>query len=795
MSNADAIFRWYGLLLAVSVAFAPWVRLLCARLPDRGATIVRPIALLGAIFPLWFLGGLDLLPYSTAGLWVTVAAAGISGWIVIYRLRLIDGGWLRALGVSEILAISAFIVYVWLRGFTPNIDNTEKPMDMALLSASARAESIPPDDPWFSGEPINYYYLGYLAHGSVSRMAGVPTDYGFNLALATTGSMAIVAAAGLGFNLARRWGTRRVAVGAAAGAAFMVVVAGNMYAPVQFMDSPGTTIDADWWDQQNGIGWRSSRIICDGDLVNNQCDTGSGAVETINEFPAFSFLLGDLHPHVMALPFTLMALGLAFNLFLIGDRSEAFDRRKLLPVFGISGALIGSLYAMNSWDYPTFLLVGLLGAAFAVRDWERRNQVLAVCLYLAASVLAWLPFYATFTAPVGQLDDRLPAIIRDIPLLSTALGTLASVRGERTSAGEFLTVFGLTYVAALVLTGTGFFPREQASEESPGGESHGVLRLAWPGLVAVIIVGVILPAPVLILAGVPLVLLAMQIATTQERGLRQIISALFALGFVLVIGAEIFFIQDTFADRMNTVFKVYYQVWTLFAIAAVGTLAVIWREFARASWLKPALLIVTSVALLAGLAYPLIAYRQWANGYADWQTLDGLAYLADTHPDELAAIEWVVDNVGEDDVVLEAAGCSYGNSYRPDVRNNRVSAFSGVPTVIGWGGHEHQWRNGQPEDEEITVRQEDVRAMFEDPHNQLFDRYGVTYLYVGTLERDGDPECRVLEQPYGAITEPGYPGDGWEIAFQSEEVTIYRRFAPMAAAANVSDNEVLSAVR
>ncbi len=367
MNNAELIIRWYGLLLVLGFAFAPWVRLLCAQLPDRGATIVRPVALLGTVFPLWFLAGIGFLPYSTAGLWVTMAFAGAGGWFTVYRRHLIDAGWIRSLGLSELLTLVTFVVYVWLRGFTPNIDNTEKPMDMALLSASARAESIPPDDPWFSGEPINYYYLGYLVHGSVSRMAGVPTEYGFNLALATTGSMAIVVAAGLGFNLARQWGTRRVAVGAGLGAAFLVVVAGNMYAPVQYLKAPRATVDADWWDQVDGVGWRSSRIVCDGARVDNVCDGDTGAIATINEFPSFSFLLGDLHPHVMALPFTLMALALAFNLLLFGMESNSSGQTSILLVFGLTGALIGSLYALNSWDYPTFLLIGLLGLAVAVR--------------------------------------------------------------------------------------------------------------------------------------------------------------------------------------------------------------------------------------------------------------------------------------------------------------------------------------------------------------------------------------------------------------------------------------------
>ena len=57
-----------------------------------------------------------------------------------------------------------------------------------------------------------------------------------------------------------------------------------------------------WW-------WRASRVITDRDLLGN-------AVEVIDEFPFFSFLLGDMHPHVLGLPFVLLAVGLALALLL-----------------------------------------------------------------------------------------------------------------------------------------------------------------------------------------------------------------------------------------------------------------------------------------------------------------------------------------------------------------------------------------------------------------------------------------------------------------------------------------------
>ncbi len=64
-----------------------------------------------------------------------------------------------------------------------------------------------------------------------------------------------------------------------------------------------------WW-------WRSSRIIQDYNMA------GAWTGDVIDEFPFFSFLLGDLHPHVLAIPFSLLAIAVALNLFLGGWRGQ-----------------------------------------------------------------------------------------------------------------------------------------------------------------------------------------------------------------------------------------------------------------------------------------------------------------------------------------------------------------------------------------------------------------------------------------------------------------------------------------
>jgi uncharacterized membrane protein len=275
-------------------------------------------------------------------------------------------------------------------------------------------------------------------------------------------------------------------------------------------------------------------------------------------------------------------------------------------------------------------------------------------------------------------------------------------------------------------------------------------------------------------------------------GPRTIALALFVLGLALSLLVEFVYLRDAFGTRMNTLFKVYYQVWTLFAVAAALSVVVLWREAgavadpaAAASGGKRGgrlarvgIGALTAAALVAGLAYPVVAsvqWTRWSQRFAGWDGVDGIAYVGALDSAELTAIRWLQANSRPDDVVLEAAGCSY--QPNGDVPFSRVAAYTGIPTVVGWGhGHETQWRAGQPDLlAEISERERNVAQMFTEPRGELLDRYRVTLLYLGRYEReDWRDECGVAG-PYPGLDDPGYPGAGWDLVFDEDEVRIYRR--------------------
>ncbi|MBA2596407.1 MAG: hypothetical protein H0V00_07250 [Chloroflexia bacterium] len=760
----EATARWYAVLALVTWALAPWIRWLGNALLDHGATVARPIAVLAAIYPAWLLSSLGVIAFSTSSVVAVVIVAGLVGWFLTIQTTGLDRFWLRHLLAVEAASALLFVAYIWLRGYTPEILGTEKPMDMAFLASSGRAVTMPPLDPWFAGEPINYYYLGYVLHGTIGRLASVAPETGFNLALATAFSVTLVAAFGVVWNVARPQFGARIASLTGLLAAFMVALAGNLYAPLRLLQDTSAVVAAWWWDSESGIGWRSSRIVCDGLRVDNRCPFP--AAETINEFPFFSFLLGDLHPHLMALPYTLVAIALSWNLAQSTDPPERSRAWRRWARVGLSGAIAGALSALNAWDYPTFLVLAAVGVwigagATLARAW-RPLLVLGV-----SSLVAWLPFLATYDPPTADPFPTDPAWAESVPGFSTLLSVVGVHLGAHTSLAEYLTIFAIPYGFGITVVGVGLArmsPRISREE----------VRALFFASAGTIVLGLILSAPVVPLCAIPLVLAAVQLRRGLAVGPQLFALLLYACAWSLSIGVEIFYVRDLFENRMNTLFKFYYQAWTLSALGAALAVVILWVALAKVPWQRAALAGAVLVTIAAGAVYPALASYQWAAQFRSWQGLDGLAYGEAESPHEVAAIRWLSQNAQSGDVILEAAGCSYLPFGR--LPFNRVSAFTGIPTVIGWGNHERQWRAGQPANlDEIGVRQSDVGRMTIDPESALLNEYRVRWLFVGDYETGNwQAECETAG-PYNGLQAETNPGPSWDEAFQAGDVRLFRR--------------------
>lgn len=757
MPSMNEIVLWYLMATLVSLAFAPAVLTMFNPVSDQGASLVRPLSVLALVWPAWFLSGIGarLIPFGPPTLCATIAIGGGASWLWGIRSGALDKTAIRHLLVAEAVFLVAFAAYTWFHGYGPQLTDQEKLSDLMMLSSTMRAEQMPPADAWLAGETINYYYFGYVVWAGIARLVDTTPWIAFNLALSSVFATTVVVTAGVAGNVIGRWFPHWIARVGGVLAVVFVVLAGNPWGIVRILQDP-----ARWWNTQFfDFAWPSTRII---DRDSN--------FTAITEVPAFSFTLADLHPHLLALPYTLTALACAWLLATF----EWEDGQSFIglhwPKLVLAGWITGGLYAMNSWDYPTYLAVVLLGLVAGSRGVALAHRLAAAAILVISSIVLWLPFHAAFEAPTRSSGSMLAETVGYLPAIGGILASLAPVTGERTLAGDYVVVFGVTYVVALALIGLEFWKRQDREQDS-------TILAAGLATATILILGAILvPMPLLALCGLPIV--AILLLWNRDAALTpgNVALALFGAGFALTLLPEFVFLLDIFAARMNTIFKLYYQAWTLTGVAAVLGLVVIWehaRRWAPGRFLMPVVVTALAIGLLT---YPVVIGHQWLNWRnpdRDWLGMDGLASIAAISDDEYASIEWLWNHADENDVMLAAGGCEWAGAV------SRTASASGVQSLLGWPGHERQWHLGEEGiDARIAARAEAIASLGTEIDPALVDHYGITLIYLGPAEVHGadvDASDSCVPGPFPGVSDPAYPGDGWSEVFSQGDVRIFRR--------------------
>ncbi len=890
------VVRWWLALLVLGTAVTPFTLHILHRLPDRGYAFAKLLGLLLTSYLFWLFGSLGILGNNLGGILVgLVVVVGLSIWAWQQgRAEII--GWLRAnwryVLLTELLFLVIFLLWAWVRAQNPAIVATEKPMDFAFLNAIGRSPSFPPLDPWLSGYAISYYYFGYLMQSVLARLTAVPEPYAFNLAIAWLVAGTAVGAFGLVYNLVAAYGpqARRAAMALGLVAAVAIPIAGNLeivleaahghgYGSPQFWiwldvrdlntvpdpTTPPRYENAFWW------WWRSSRPINEYSLSGQRID----GLEPIVEFPAFSFVLGDLHPHVMALPFAFLSLGVALAWFLKDFNAEAQRRREeeqesvksfntlrastepaevtgtadpiLRPLTGLvrevgvplwllTAVILGGLSFLNVWDVLIHLFVVL--GAYLLAQWRRQGwsrEILIKTFYLALllaipALLLYLPFYlgfrsqagAPFLLPMLNRPTRLAQflIVFGLPLSTiTILLLVLAVKqylrqwwvGLLTAVTLLLSLFLLallfSWIVAASAEGAGRVINLAAELGIPLAARPEGLAPGWAVTAVLAILPtylyarLVFPALTLLLAGLLALAVMVLVEAMAQRpdaeaqndpltpspahpGVPAALTPAssppsplpFALlliitGILLTLGPEFLYLRDNFGVRLNTIFKFYYQAWALFGVAAVFGLYALWRATAGAARIVPVLTTAGyGLALLLSLLFPFYAIQSRAvefRGRADAEfrqppTLNGLAAMQNFNFDEYAAIQWLRENVDGAPVILEAVGGQY-SEY------GRVSASTGLPTLLGWAGHEYQWRGSstpEPALRDPAVRDIYTATAWENSNAaQLLDGYGVELIYLGNLERSAYGLLGPALQKFS---------DRLEVAYQNNSVTIYR---------------------
>lgn len=707
---------WFVLLelfgFAAFVIMLPLLR----RLPDAGLGLGKTIGLAIVAFAIFVIGSWTNVTLSRAlvALLITVffAIALWRGWrtrrqlVAVYRER-------RAmLIVAELLGVVAFVAFLLLRASDPDLWHPtlggEKPFELTLLTAVLRSRTFPVYDPWYSGGSLNYYYGGWLLLSGPARLLRTAPAVVMNLGIAVFASCVAGASFSAGSAAAHavrpRWrsGSRgsRTAMRAGVLSTIFVLVLSNVAIVPALWRHLIVSTDArlDWWTV--------SRVI--------------PASAAITEFPAWSMLFGDLHPHVMgiALTITLGALCIAWNR-IVRDGSTMHA----VALGALVGMMIGFVRATNTWDFPLALAmatVAILAALARRAPWKR-----CVAGTLSAMVLlvAWEPY--TWRGLV--FDGGVEPTISQTPLHS------------------WFEQFSLFMVISVVVLAIRSVPVVRRSPVLWGRITTAHVSAAG---VAFVVAGWITLSPHRAVMILSLVLAAawFVVAWTTWRSPNSSRSPLGPLvlgaAWLVQTGVEVWSVTND-AGRMNTVFKFWYESWILLAVGSAVVLAEEMRHRRGMRWGRRLAVGLTAVALVLAVTFWVAAtpVRLDDRLSTDGLSLNGESYRAVNVPmnygpgpfdirDDSPLIDWLRAHAVGVRPIAEAPGIDYRWS-------SQFSVATGLPTPIGWGYHESQRRRTYAAS--IDTRKTDMTTLYQTVSPTEMARvlatYSIAYVVFGTQEQ------------------------------------------------------------
>lgn len=585
---------------------------------------------------------------------------------------------------EEILFFAVFLLWTYLAGFHPAAHGTEKFMDYGFMEAMMRSKTLPATDLWYSQGKINYYYGGQYFAVFLTKLSGTKVELTYNLMRTFVAAFAFV----LPFSLVHQmtldmqgrvsgWKKNLPSItGFLAGLA--VSIAGNMHYVVYAQIIPliqklkGEEVSSYWFpDATRYIGFNP-------DVPD----------KTIHEFPCYSFVLGDLHAHVVNIMFVLLLLGLLYAWMKKvrnttpsvekQGRKKFWMKQLLMPQILAAAMLLGMFHWTNYWDFViyyvvtggTVLFMNIICLKGDIRRIAAVTAAQAVEIFAIATVII-LPFTLQFTTMVQGV--RL-AQNHSLPHQLLILWGLP-------------TVLTLVFVISLIV------------EKLKGLEHKSLYRL-------------------------------MKAVRTPD--LFAVIMGLCAIGLVAI--PELVYVRDIYENRnarANTMFKLTYQAYIMFGMMMAY---VIFR-----------LLIVNRKKILKAIAAIGLVLLLWTCGYfgrsvnswfgqvldpSQYKGLNATAFLETDYVEDVGAIKWLKENIEGSPVVLEANGDSY-SEYE------RVSAMTGLPTVMGWYVHEWLWRNDVADLNEKSGEIETIYTSTDTARVQeLIEKYDISYIFVGSCERE-----------------------------------------------------------
>ncbi len=585
----------------------------------------------------------------------------------------------RIIIIEEFIFLLSLIFLFITRSFQPEILGLEKFMDAGFIQAYLKSPTLPVKDIWFANDSINYYSFGQFYNSILVHLWQIDLSYGYNLLLISLFAIFCLELFSIAFNLRSNLGKYNFKASVFAGifAIFLVALGANGHTLWYFFTHGNFK---DYWYPD------ATRFID----------------RTIHEFPAYSFVVCDLHAHVLSLPISLLLLLVIFMwlkeilVVRVFNKLIPLLKEKFFYLSLLMGTLFGVLVMTNTWD---ILIYGLFLTIISLIVLSR-NKTLFLPLFLsAACVFVGTAIFSAFWF-----------------LNFTAISSGILIAKEHTPFWQLAVLWGP--------------------------------HLFWAVLLLLVIKPLFAIKPFLL-------------KKKNDLTVPILICALFLMVLALIIFPEIFYFKDIYTTfpRANTMFKLVFQGFMLLGILLSLFFSLVlfeknentqffaWRiiDFRQLFANKKKKLFLFKIRLrkfllfyfpisfflfFSTIVYPYSAYRNYYGGLRNYQGLDGLTWFARKYPEDFVLMNYLKKNEKSQVNIVEAVGESYSEFAR-------ISAFSGMPTILGWRVHEWLWRAGW---DKPAQRTGEVEKIYTDPTSvaagSYLSKYKIKYIVIGNKERE-----------------------------------------------------------
>ncbi len=840
-NSAAAIFVWWLAVQGIGLLTFPMAFLLLRKLADGGYLLSKSFGVLLLSYGVWLPAGLGLPANRLSVIWLVLAILLAVNLIVAFRNRAALLAWWQKrwifVLVGEGVFAFVFLLFVAFRLANPDLwqpwNGGEKMFEIGFLHAIVKSATMPPYDPFFAGTFINYYYYGLFIVGVLVKLTGITPVIAFNLAVPMLAALTAVNVFSLAGSLTAKdeGGRMKDEEGSffpssfilppssfVAGllAVLIIIFFSNLDGMGQFLRNLSDISGSNFSSAvpgletlvRGGVGFVKA---LGGASVReyNYWDVSRVIPNTINEFPYWSFLFADLHPHMIGIPFTVLFLALTFSQLKIQTCPEQSRRDvkfkmdsglrnpfSTLNFVFFTAFVLGALAVINTWDLPTYL--GILAAGVMIAVYRREEHpftlrgggrvlaktALATLATLLLVMLLYRPFFAhyqTLDVGLGLVKDKIPLdeflklwgffLLIIFTWLWVALlrpqTRFAPLRGISLFIRHWNVLPHLLEVyRTLVIRSTACYQNLLIGS---------ALVLAFTLVLALLkLYTVALLLPWLAIA----FLLLLRKETSAEQSFIELLTF---TGLLLLLGVQLVFLRDFLGGgdyyRMNTYFKFFIQVWILFGVASAVMLVILWqrasawRWYWRLTWQTAVFLLVLSslVFLILGTRtrlnnrFPGLRPAQRSLNGMDYMTVGQFEWEGITYdlPYDYEAIKWLQNNVKGTPIIAEAK-IGYYREW-----GMRVAAYTGLPSALG-GLHQSE----QHFPAELAQRDSLVTRFWfsydEDETLRLLDELDIAYIYFGQLERALYGSG--VEDTFNRLVERGE----LEIVFQNERIVIYR---------------------